>query len=99
MGKHNIQRLKDKIGLKLNDIDVDIYFELIDRIYYQDQGYIECEDIQQDIVTWFFEDGRRISLNNLETVNLALFLMKLYNDADEQLLTTFQLENSWRKLK
>lgn len=95
MGNYNIQRLKTKIGFKKDNEDVDDYFELIDRIYYQRQGHSENFDEITEITTWFFEDGRRISFDITEVTHLALFLMHLYNDMDEQLMKVSELEKSY----
>jgi hypothetical protein len=106
MGNYNVQRLKKKIGFKEDNHDVDMYFDLIDRIYYQNQGYSEDFNEETEVTTWFFEDGTRISLDIIELTHLALFLMHLYNDVDEQLMTVSDLcksyfleENSWKKSK
>ena len=95
MGKCNVQRLKIKTGFKKENADVDVYFELIDRIYYQSQGTVEYFDEQTEVTTWFFEDGRIISFDITEVTHLALFLMNLYNDADEQLMDVSELEKSY----
>ena len=95
MGKYNIQRLKTKIGFDKDNSDVDSYFELIDRIYYQKQGHSEKFNEKTEITTWFFEDGRRISFNITEVTHLALFLLDLYNDVDEQLMSVVDLEKSY----
>ena len=42
-----------------------------------------------------FEDGRIISMEILDVMNIALFLMTLANDADEQLLPVEDLEKSY----
>lgn len=106
MGQRNINRLKIKMGFKKDNKDVGDYFELIDRIYYRSQGHSERFDEITEITTWFFEDGRRISFNIDEVTHLALFLMHLYNDADEQLMSLVDLErsyfleeNEWQKAK
>ena len=106
MGNFNIQRLKKKVGFKEDIKEVDVYFDLIDRVYYQNQGHAEDFNEKTEITTWFFEDGTRISLDIEEVTHLALFLMHLYNDADEQLMSTKDLcksyfleENSWKKSK
>ena len=103
MGKQNIQRLKTKVGFKKESADVDIYFEIIDRIYYQNQGNVERFDEIEEITTWFFEDGRIISLDIIEVMHLSLFLTHFYADADEQLMsledlekTYFLEENEWK---
>ena len=44
MGNFNIQRLKTKVGFDENNSEADVYFELIDRIYYQNQGHSEKFD-------------------------------------------------------
>lgn len=95
MGKFNIQRLKTKIGFDKDNNDVDVYFELIDRIYYQKQGYIERFNEKTEVTTWFFKDGRRILLDITEVTHLALFLLDLYNDVDEQLMSLADLEKSY----
>jgi hypothetical protein len=95
MGKRNIRRLKEKVGFEPEAEGVDIYFELIDRIYYQNQGHTEDFKEDTEITTWFFEDGRRISFDITEVTHLALFLMHLYNDMDEQLMTVEELEKSY----
>jgi len=82
--ENNVLRLKEKIGFKEENHDVDSCFELIDRIYYKNDVYVEEEN--GDGITWFFSDGTRISLEQHEIVHLALFLMSLYYDADEQLV-------------
>ena len=92
MGHFNIQRLKKKIGFKEDNSDTDIYFELIDRIYYQNQGHSEEFNENTEITTWYFEDGRRISFDITGVIHLSLFLMYLKNDADEQLATLEELE-------
>ncbi len=106
MGKHNIQRLKVKIGFDEDNEKVNDCIELIDRVYYQNQGYTEMLDEKVDVTTWFFEDGRRISLDITEVTHVALFLMSLSNDADEQLMSLGDLEksyyleeNCWQKSK
>jgi hypothetical protein len=95
MGKINIQRLKERVGFERDNKDVDIYFEIIDRIYYQNQGSIETFDERTEITTWFFEDGRIISLDILDVTHIALFLMTLAGDVDEQLLPVGDLEKSY----
>lgn len=95
MGNFNIQRLKTKVGFEEDNSEADVYFELIDRIYYQNQGHSEKFDENTEVTTWYFEDGRRISFNITEVTHLALFLMHLYNDADEQLMTATELEKSY----
>ena len=95
MGKHNSQRLKVKIGFEKDDTDVDNYVELIDRIYYQNQGHTEIFKEDTEVTTWFFEDGRRISLDITGVTHVALFLMSLSNDADEQLMPLEDLEKSY----
>lgn len=106
MGNRNIYRLKEKMGFSPETEDVDEYFELIDRIYYRNQGYSENFDEKTEITTWFFEDGRRISFDITGVTHLALFLLELSNDVDEQLLSLPELmkshfleENEWRTLK
>jgi len=106
MGKRNIQRLKAKIGLDKDNNDVNECIELIDRVYYQNQGHTETFDDKTEVTTWFFEDGRRISLNLTEVTHVALFLMSLANDIDEQLMPLDELEksyyleeNRWQKSK
>ena len=106
MGKKNIQRLKVKIGLNEDNNDVDDCIELIDRVYYRNQGHIESFEDSTEITTWFFEDGRRISLDLTEVTHVALFLMSLANDIDEQLMPLDELEksyfleeNRWQKSK
>ncbi len=106
MGISNIQRLKTKIGFKKENTEVDEYFELIDKIYYQNQGHTETFDEETEVTSWFFEDGRRISFDITEVAHLALFLLTFYNDADEQLMTLSDLErsyfleeNEWRESK
>lgn len=94
MGNKNIQRLKKKLGLQTNN-DVDVYFEIIDRVYYQNQGSVEKFDEETEITTWFFEDGRTISLGILDITHMALFLMALYNDVDEQLSNINELEGKY----
>jgi len=95
MGKRNIQRLKAKIGLDTDNDDTDDCIELIDRVYYQNQGHTEMFEESTDIMTWFFEDGRRISLNITEVTHVALFLMSLADDMDEQLMSLDELEKSY----
>lgn len=106
MGQRNINRLKVKVGFEEENKDVDDYFELIDRIYYQNQGHAEMFNEITEVTTWFFDDGRRIFFNINEVTHLALFLMHLYNDADEQLMSVGDLEksyfledNCWKKSK
>ena len=106
MGKQNSQRLKVKIGFEKDDKNVDDYVELIDRIYYQNQGHTEMFNESTETTTWFFEDGRRISLDIPGVTHVALLLMSLANDADEQMLplenlerSYFLEENRWKKLK
>jgi len=106
MGNRNICRLKEKMGFHPETEDVDEYFELIDRIYYQNQGYSEKFNEKTEITTWFFEDGRRIFFNITEVTHLALFLLELYNDMDEQLLSLPELmkshfleESEWKTMK
>ena len=106
MGMNNSQRLKTKIGFEKDDTEVDEYFDLIDKIYYQNQGHTETFDEETEVTSWFFEDGSRISFDITEVTHLALFLFALYNDADEQLMTLADLErsyfleeNEWRESK
>ena len=106
MGKTNVERLKVKVGFSKDFSDADEYFEIIDRIYYQNQGHVEKFDDDTEVTTWFFEDGRTISLDIVEITHLALFLMHLYNDVDEQLMSLYELEqsyfleeNEWKKSK
>jgi hypothetical protein len=95
MGTRNIQRLKSKLGFDTNTEDVDEYFELIDRIYYENKGHTEVFNEITETTTWFFEDGRRISFDLNEVTHLALFLLHLYNDMDEQMMSLSELEESY----
>jgi hypothetical protein len=95
MGNRNIERLKEKVGFTSDSEGVDKYFELIDKIYYEEEVYVEDFNEDIEVSTWFFEDGRRISLNTDELVNLALFLLDLHRDADEQLMSLEELEKSY----
>lgn len=95
MGKQNIERLKVKIGFDKNNKDINECIELIDRIYYQNQGYAEEFDEDTEITTWFFEDGRRISIELTDVAHIALCLLTLSNDADEQLMPLEELEKSY----
>lgn len=95
MGNRNIQRLKNKLGFDTNTEDVDEYFELIDNIYYENKSHTETFNEKTEVTTWFFEDGRRISFNLTEITHLALFLLHLYNDMDEQMMSLSELEESY----
>lgn len=95
MGQNNIERLKVKTGFKKENAEVDDYFELIDRIYYQNQGYSENFNYDTEVTTWFFEDEKRISFDIEEVTHLALFLLSLSNDIDEQLVSVADLEKSY----
>lgn len=95
MGNYNVQRLKTKIGFNKDNTDVDVYFELIDKIYYQNQGHSEKFDEETEITSWFFDDGCRISFDITEVTHLALFLLELYYDADEQLMSLSKLEKTY----
>jgi len=94
MGNYNIQRLKKKIGFKKDNNEVDIYFELIDRIYYQNESHSEEFNEKTEVTTWAFNDGCSISLDIPDVTNLALFLLNLYYDADEQIMSLYDLEKS-----
>lgn len=78
----NALRLKEKLGFKNTDDTVNKYFQLIDLIYYQRLPY--RENVVEDTTIWNFTNIK-IKLDNIETVHLALFLLTLAQDIDEQL--------------
>jgi hypothetical protein len=95
MGKFNIQRLKKRLGFDKDNIDVDIYFELIDRVYYQNLQYEEYFNEETEVTSWTFQDGKTISFDISELLHVSSFILRLFNYIDESIVDLDKLEKRY----